>query len=280
MFFLTDARSANALIVDVPTADARIIDYSKDDIDAPIADSSTILFCFPQRLSFAIRNKFSNVQAETWCHSSQEPLFGAPTTTTTTTDAFSEGKLDTYVEALKREKNGTRILVFMSVRPLAKKEKEAEKINRGGLTQYQAYFTNEVMALLQQGNKNRTTLPIRANETSSRSYAILQVVVKYLVRDAAMNIINKMSKLSLINRAGSERALATNQRTVRSLEGAYINRSFIAPSSCINAFVKGKKHIPYRSSKVTQLLKDSLGGTCNTIMIVNISPSNLSFGET
>jgi kinesin family member 18/19 len=101
-------------------------------------------------------------------------------------------------------------------------------------------------------------------------------MVEYRVRDAAMNIVHRVGKLSLIDLAGSERALATDQRTLRSLEGANINRSLLALSSCINALVEGKKHIPYRNSKLTQLLKDSLGGTC----IANVSPSNLSFGET
>ncbi|KAL9314353.1 hypothetical protein ACSQ67_019805 [Phaseolus vulgaris] len=156
---------------------------------------------------------------------------------------------------------------------------DKQGIVAAGLTQYRAYSTDEVMALLQQGNRNRTTEPTRANETSSRSHAILQVLVEYRVRDAAMNIINKMGKLSLIDLAGSERALATDQRTIRSLEGANINRSLLALSSCINALVEGKKHIPYRNSKLTQLLKDSLGGSCNTVMIANVSPSNLSFGE-
>nr|XP_012568910.1 kinesin-like protein KIN-8A isoform X2 [Cicer arietinum] len=138
----------------------------------------------------------------------------------------------------------------------------------------------QVMTLLQQGNHNRTTEPTRANETSSRSHAVLQVVVEYQVRDAAMNIINNVGKLSLVDLAGSERALATNRRTLRSLEGANINRSLLALSSCINALVEGKKHIPYRNSKLTQLLKDSLGGKCRTVMIANISSSNLSSGET
>ncbi|XP_061365213.1 kinesin-like protein KIN-8A [Gastrolobium bilobum] len=164
-------------------------------------------------------------------------------------------------------------------RPLVLRE-DKQGIVAAGLTQYRAYSTDEVMALLQQGNQNRTTEPTRANETSSRSHAILQVMVEYRVRDAAMNIVNRVGKLSLIDLAGSERALATDQRTVRSLEGANINRSLLALSSCINALVEGKKHIPYRNSKLTQLLKDSLGGTCNTVMIANISPSNLSFGET
>ncbi|XP_050238995.1 kinesin-like protein KIN-8A isoform X2 [Mercurialis annua] len=164
-------------------------------------------------------------------------------------------------------------------RPLVLRE-DKQGIVAAGLTQYRAYSTDEVMALLQRGNQSRTTEPTRANETSSRSHATLQVVVEYRVKDAFMNIVNRVGKLSLIDLAGSERALATDQRTLRSLEGANINRSLLALSSCINALVEGKKHIPYRNSKLTQLLKDSLGGACNTIMIANISPSNLSFGET
>ncbi|KAF3965091.1 hypothetical protein ACB098_04G085000 [Castanea mollissima] len=164
-------------------------------------------------------------------------------------------------------------------RPLVLRE-DKQGIVAAGLTQYRAYSTDEVMALLQQGNLNRTTEPTRVNETSSRSHAILQVVVEYRVKDASMNVVNRVGKLSLIDLAGSERALATDQRTLRSLEGANINRSLLALSSCINALVEGKKHIPYRNSKLTQLLKDSLGGACNTVMIANISPSNLSFGET
>ncbi|XP_074317105.1 kinesin-like protein KIN-8A isoform X2 [Silene latifolia] len=164
-------------------------------------------------------------------------------------------------------------------RPLVLRE-DKQGIMAAGLSQYRAYSTDEVMALLHQGNKNRTTEPTRANETSSRSHAILQVMVEYQTRDASMNLVNRVGKLSLIDLAGSERALATDQRTVRSMEGANINRSLLALSSCINALVEGKKHIPYRNSKLTQLLKDSLGGACNTVMIANISPSNFTFGET
>ncbi|XP_038680392.1 kinesin-like protein KIN-8A [Tripterygium wilfordii] len=165
-------------------------------------------------------------------------------------------------------------------RPLLLREDKQGIMAAAGLTKYRAYSTDEAMALLQQGNQNRTTEPTRVNETSSRSHAILQVVLEYRVKDASMNIVNRVGKLSLIDLAGSERALATDQRTLRSLEGASINRSLLALSSCINALVEGKKHIPYRNSKLTQLLKDSLGGACNTVMIANISPSNLSFGET
>ncbi|KAH9320429.1 hypothetical protein KI387_015068, partial [Taxus chinensis] len=163
-------------------------------------------------------------------------------------------------------------------RPLVLRE-DKQGIVAAGLTQYQAYSTDEVMALLQQGNQNRTTEPTRMNETSSRSHAILQVVAEYKVKESSTTI-TRAGKLSLIDLAGSERALATDLRTLRSLEGANINRSLLALSSCINALVEGKKHIPYRNSKLTQLLKDSLGGACHTVMIANISPCIQTFGET
>ncbi|KAM0849971.1 hypothetical protein ACQ4PT_053379 [Festuca glaucescens] len=164
-------------------------------------------------------------------------------------------------------------------RPLHLREDKQQGTVAAGLTQYRAYSTDEVMKLLQQGNQNRTTEPTRVNETSSRSHAILQVVVEYRYMDGP-SVVTRVRKLSLIDLAGSERALATDQRSQRSLEGANINRSLLALSSCINALVEGKKHVPYRNSKLTQLLKDSLGGSCNTVMIANISPSNISFGET
>ncbi|MCO5592865.1 hypothetical protein L7F22_046869 [Adiantum nelumboides] len=164
-------------------------------------------------------------------------------------------------------------------RPLVLREDSKQGTVAAGLTHYQAYSADEVMALLHQGNQNRTTEPTRVNETSSRSHAILQVTVEYKVQHDS-HYVCRTGKLSLIDLAGSERALATDQRTIRSLEGANINRSLLALSSCINALVEGKRHIPFRNSKLTQLLKDSLGGACRTSMIANISPSNLSFGET
>ncbi|PKA64585.1 Kinesin-like protein FLA10 [Apostasia shenzhenica] len=174
--------------------------------------------------------------------------------------------------------NETVVDLLSPGRPLVLRE-DKQGITAAGLTQYRAYSTNEVMQLLQQGNQNRTTEPTRVNETSSRSHAILQVIAEYQVKDSNMTA-TRVGKLSLIDLAGSERALATDQRSQRSIEGANINRSLLALSSCINALVEGKKHIPYRNSKLTQLLKDSLGGPCHTVMIANISPSNLSFNET
>ena len=95
----------------------------------------------------------------------------------------------------------------------------------------------------------------------------------------------KFSKLSLIDLAGSERAAATNNKGIRLIEGANINRSLLTLGNCINALcdanLRGKKiHIPYRDSKLTRLLKDSLGGNARTVMIANVSPSINTFDDT
>ena len=85
-------------------------------------------------------------------------------------------------------------------------------------------------------------------------------------------MFKKFAKLSLIDLAGSERA--TQNTGERLIEGANINRSLLALANCINALSSdNKNHIPYRDSKLTRLLKDSLGGNCRTLMIANVAPT-------
>jgi len=85
-------------------------------------------------------------------------------------------------------------------------------------------------------------------------------------------LFKKFAKLSLIDLAGSERA--TQNTGERLIEGANINRSLLALANCINALSSdNKNHIPYRDSKLTRLLKDSLGGNCRTLMIANVAPT-------
>lgn len=84
-------------------------------------------------------------------------------------------------------------------------------------------------------------------------------------------------KLSLIDLAGSERGSVTENRGVRLKEGAKINRSLLSLANCINALGdKSKKgfFVPYRDSKLTRVLKDSLGGSSKTVMIATVSPAN------
>jgi kinesin family protein 18/19 len=140
----------------------------------------------------------------------------------------------------------------------------------------------EVMDMIVRGNEYRTISPTEANATSSRSHAVLQINVSSKDRNASVNEPHTMATLSIIDLAGSERASVTKNRGDRLIEGANINKSLLALGSCINALCDPRKrnHIPYRNSKLTRLLKFSLGGNCRTVMIVCVSPSSAHFDET
>ena len=85
----------------------------------------------------------------------------------------------------------------------------------------------------------------------------------------------------MIDLAGSERGSATSSRGMaRFREGANINKSLLALGNCINALAEGSKYIPYRNSKLTRLLKDSIGGNCRTVMISNVSASSMTYEDT
>nr|XP_033331063.1 kinesin-like protein KIF18A [Megalopta genalis] len=146
-----------------------------------------------------------------------------------------------------------------------------------GLKIISIHSAEELLSLLAKGNKNRTQHPTDANKESSRSHAVFQVYI---------NITNKLDgqvrqvKLSMIDLAGSERASATGCKGARLKEGANINKSLLALGNCINNLADGAKHITYRDSKLTRLLKDSLGGNCQTVMIANIAPSSFSYEDT
>lgn len=152
-----------------------------------------------------------------------------------------------------------------------------------GIREIQTESVQEVMDLLQQGNQRRTTEPTAMNVTSSRSHAVLQVRVERRgpcgpSTPAAGATL--LGKLSMIDLAGSERAAETKNSGVRLIEGANINRSLLALGNCINALASGSHFVPYRDSKLTRLLKDSLGGNCKTVMIATTSPSHWSYEDT
>lgn len=87
----------------------------------------------------------------------------------------------------------------------------------------------------------------------------------------------------MIDLAGSERAASTENRGQRMIEGAKINRSLLALGNCINILSDPRKaghHIPYRDSKLTRLLKESLGGNTRTVMVACISPAMRAIEET
>ncbi|KAK3292886.1 P-loop containing nucleoside triphosphate hydrolase protein [Chaetomium fimeti] len=162
------------------------------------------------------------------------------------------------------------------------REDTNQAVTVAGLTSHHPKDVQEVMDMIVQGNEYRTVSPTAANAVSSRSHAVLQINIAQKDRNAAVNEPHTMATLSIIDLAGSERASATKNRGERLLEGANINKSLLALGSCINALCDPRKrnHVPYRNSKLTRLLKFSLGGNCKTVMIVCVSPSSEHFDET
>jgi kinesin family protein 18/19 len=162
------------------------------------------------------------------------------------------------------------------------REDSNQAVTVAGLTSHHPKDVQEVMDMIVQGNEYRTVSPTAANAVSSRSHAVLQINVAQKDRNADINEPHTMATLSIIDLAGSERASATKNRGERLLEGANINKSLLALGSCINALCdpRKKNHVPYRNSKLTRLLKFSLGGNCKTVMIVCVSPSSEHFDET
>ena len=142
----------------------------------------------------------------------------------------------------------------------------------------------DLYALLRRGGSTRTTSATYMNDVSSRSHAVFQITVEQMTTDIELKDNKaqiKVGKLNLVDLAGSERIRITGTRGQQLEESKKINKSLSCLGNVINALTdkKGKNYIPYRDSKLTRLLQDSLGGNCKTTMIATISPSEDAFSE-
>ncbi len=166
---------------------------------------------------------------------------------------------------------------------LSMREDKTNRIVVPDLTELKPKDADEVKEMVLLGNTRRTQSPTHANETSSRSHAVLQINVAQTPRTASTTEERTLATLSIIDLAGSERASATKNMGERMVEGANINKSLLALGNCINALCESgnrTRHVPYRNSKLTRLLKFSLGGNCKTVMIVCVAPTSVHFEDT
>ncbi|GAA5802185.1 hypothetical protein HPULCUR_007646 [Helicostylum pulchrum] len=144
------------------------------------------------------------------------------------------------------------------------------------LKEHRIHSSAIMMQVFEFGNRERTTCKTKSNDTSSRSHAVLQILLKTSNENAFYG------KLNFIDLAGSERGIdrgITSDIKLR-LEGAEINRSLLALKECIRALDQDKKHAPFRGSKLTMVLKDSFVGNSKTCMIATISPNNSNSDHT
>ena len=142
------------------------------------------------------------------------------------------------------------------------------------LSQYEIKEPNDLVQIIKKGNSRRTMAATNQNAFSSRSHALLQITLNEKHNDIVY------SKLLIVDLAGSERGGIEKGR--RREEGANINKSLLSLGNCINILSDKNKigaFVPYRDSKLTRLLKDSLGRNIQTIMLACVSPSPLSYEE-
>ncbi|XP_067053137.1 kinesin-like protein KIF15 isoform X2 [Acropora muricata] len=162
-----------------------------------------------------------------------------------------------------------------------------EDIKKGvfvdGLLERDVGSARDAYRVLNSGWLNRRVASTSMNRESSRSHAVFTVTLESKERKAGMASI-KVSRLHLVDLAGSERQKDTHAEGVRLKEASSINKSLSALGNVIMALVDithGKnRHVHYRDSKLTFLLRDSLGGNAKTYLIANVHPSAKCFGET
>ncbi|XP_007567118.1 kinesin-like protein KIF3B [Poecilia formosa] len=139
----------------------------------------------------------------------------------------------------------------------------------------------EIEHVMNIGNQSRSVGFTNMNERSSRSHAIFLVTVECSERGPDGEDHIRVGKLNMVDLAGSERQSKTGAKGKRLKEAAKINLSLSALGNVISALVDGKStHVPYRDSKLTRLLQDSLGGNAKTVMIATVGPAHKSFDET
>ncbi|CAK9177037.1 unnamed protein product [Ilex paraguariensis] len=180
--------------------------------------------------------------------------------------------------------------------PIQIRETSDGVITLAGSTERSVKTLKEMADCLEQGSLSRATGSTNMNNQSSRSHAIFTITVEQMRKlnpvspddgslNECMNDEYLCAKLHLVDLAGSERAKRTGSDGLRFKEGVHINKGLLALGNVISALGDEKKrkegvHVPYRDSKLTRLLQDSLGGNSRTVMIACISPADINAEET
>ncbi|KAI0531431.1 hypothetical protein KFK09_000986 [Dendrobium nobile] len=139
---------------------------------------------------------------------------------------------------------------------------------------------DEIYKILDKTSARRQTVETLLNKRSSRSHSIFSITIHLKNFTQQGEEVIKTGKLNLVDLAGSVNVLRSGSIEGRAREAGEINRSLLTLGRVINALVEESSHIPYRDSKLTRLLRDSLGGKTKACIIANISPSIQCLEET
>ncbi|XP_071719982.1 kinesin-like protein KIN-5B [Rutidosis leptorrhynchoides] len=149
-----------------------------------------------------------------------------------------------------------------------------------GLEEEAVYSANDIYTLLERGAAKRRTADTLLNKHSSRSHSVFTITVHVKQATVGSEELIKYGKLNLVDLAGSENISRSGARDGRAREAGEINKSLLTLGRVINALVEHSGHVPYRDSKLTRLLRDSLGGKTKTCIIATVSPSAHCLEET
>lgn len=149
-----------------------------------------------------------------------------------------------------------------------------------GLEEEIVSTANEIYKILEKGSAKRRTAETLLNKQSSRSHSIFSITIHIKECTPEGEEMIKCGKLNLVDLAGSENISRSGAREGRAREAGEINKSLLTLGRVINALVEHSGHVPYRDSKLTRLLRDSLGGKTKTCIIATISPSIHCLEET
>ncbi|XP_024976973.1 kinesin-like protein KIN-4C [Cynara cardunculus var. scolymus] len=174
--------------------------------------------------------------------------------------------------------------------PIQIRETANGGISLAGVTEAEVTSQDEMASFLLRGSVCRATGSTNMNSQSSRSHAIFTISMEQKRIAGITNGDDNgddilCAKLHLVDLAGSERAKRTGADGMRLREGIHINKGLLALGNVISALGDDKKrkeggHVPYRDSKLTRLLQDSLGGNSKTVMIACVSPADTNAEET
>ncbi|XP_074038084.1 kinesin-like protein Klp68D [Leptinotarsa decemlineata] len=179
--------------------------------------------------------------------------------------------LEIYMEEIRD------LLRLKNSKPHELREMTGEGVIVTNLHSQTCQSAKDMVRAMKVGNANRTTGMTNMNEHSSRSHAIFQIVIE-MAEEHSKSI--KIGKLNLVDLAGSERQSKTGATGDRLKEATKINKALSSLGNVIYALAENSPHIPYRDSKLTRLLQDSLGGNSKTIMIANVGPASMNYEET
>ena len=149
-----------------------------------------------------------------------------------------------------------------------------------GMEEAHIKTANDGIKLLQDGSHKRQVAATKCNDLSSRSHTVFTVTA-YIKRttESGEDFVSA-GKLNLVDLAGSENIQRSGAENKRAAEAGLINKSLLTLGRVINALVERGSHIPYRESKLTRLLQDSLGGRTKTCIIATVSPAKSNLEET